>query len=150
MISLRWNYPTGSYVGFYNPLACSANLIIAKIVNKSYLFESISISRVKSSTNTSLQQPTLLQTIVAIFIAAFMWGMGNVLSRSLLIEGINEIYLVTVRVCLIGSLLFLYYAIFIREGFQSTIFKEATITGSFLCFQLVGLYLHFNIFLQVL
>ena len=113
-----------------------ANLIIAKIVNKSYLFESISISRVKSSTNTPLQQPTLLQTIVAIFIAAFMWGMGNVLSRSLLIEGINEIYLVTVRVCLIGSLLFLYYAIFIREGFQSTIFKEATITGFFSVFSI--------------
>ena len=108
-----------------------ANLIIAKIVNKSYLFESISISRVKSSTNTPL-----LQTIVAIFIAAFMWGMGNVLSRSLLIEGINEIYLVTVRVCLIGSLLFLYYAIFIREGFQSTIFKEATITGFFSVFSI--------------
>ena len=68
--------------------------------------------------NTAIQQPTLFQTIVAIFIAAFMWGTGNVLSRSLLIEGINEIYLVTVRVCLIGSLLFLYYAIFIRERFQ--------------------------------
>ena len=90
----------------------------------------------KSSTNTAIQQPTLFQTIAAIFIAAFMWGMGNVLSRSLLIEGINEIYLVTVRVCLIGSLLFLYYAIFIRERFQSTIFKEATITGFFSVFSI--------------
>ncbi len=60
-----------------------AKLIIAKIVKKSYLFESINISRVKSSENTPLQQPTLLQTIVAILIAAFMWGSGNVLSRSL-------------------------------------------------------------------
>ena len=93
MISLRWNYPTGSYGRFFTTLSAfaPANLIIAKIINKSYLFESISISRLKSSTHTPLQQPTLLQTIIAIFIAAFMWGMGKVLSRRLLIEGINEI-----------------------------------------------------------
>lgn len=88
----------------------------------------------KSSNNLPLEKPTLLQTLVAIFICAFMWGSGNVLSRSLLIEGINEIYLVTVRVCLIGLLLFLYYFTFVRERFQLIIFKEATITGFFSVF----------------
>ena len=54
-----------------------------------------------------------------------MWGSGNVLSRSLLIEGVNEIFLVTLRVTLIGSILFLNYFLFIREKFQIKILKEA-------------------------
>ena len=101
-----------------------ANLIIATIVNKRYLYESINISRVKSSTNTARQQPTLFQTIAAIFIAAFMWGMGNVLSRSLLIEGVNEIYLVTVRVCLIGALLFYTTPFLSEKDFNQQFLKK--------------------------
>ena len=62
-----------------------------------------------STINTNVAQPTLSQTIGAILVAAFMWGSGNVLSRSLLIEGVNEIFLVTLRVTLIGSVLFLNY-----------------------------------------
>ena len=62
-----------------------------------------------SSKKTDLNQPTLLQAIGAILVAAVMWGSGNVLSRSLLIEGINEIFLVTLRVTLIGTILFLNY-----------------------------------------
>ncbi len=62
-----------------------------------------------STKKNDIAQPTLLQAIGAILIAAFMWGSGNVLSRSLLIEGINEIFLVTLRVTLIGSILFLNY-----------------------------------------
>ena len=58
-----------------------------------------------SSKKTDLNQPTLLQAIGAILVAAVMWGSGNVLSRSLLIEGINEIFLVTLRVTLILSLI---------------------------------------------
>ena len=42
-----------------------------------------------SSKKTDLNQPTLIQAIGAILVAAVMWGSGNVLSRSLLIEGIN-------------------------------------------------------------
>ena len=48
------------------------------------------------STNSRLEKPTLFQAIAAILVAAFMWGSGNVLSRSLLIEGVDEIFLVTV------------------------------------------------------
>ena len=59
-----------------------------------------------STNKTDLKEPTLLQTIGAILVAAIMWGSGNVLSRSLLIEGVNEIFLVTLRVTLIGSILF--------------------------------------------
>ena len=62
-----------------------------------------------STIKTDIAQPTLPQTIGAILVAAFMWGSGNVLSRSLLIEGVNEIFLVTLRVTLIGSVLFLNY-----------------------------------------
>ena len=87
-----------------------------------------------STINTNVAQPTLSQTIGAILVAAFMWGSGNVLSRSLLIEGVNEIFLVTLRVTLIGSVLFLNYFLFIREKFQITIFKEAAITGTFSVF----------------
>ena len=60
-----------------------------------------------STKTTDLKQPTLMQAIGAILVAAIMWGSGNVLSRSLLIEGVNEIFLVTLRVTLIGSILFL-------------------------------------------
>ena len=87
-----------------------------------------------STEKTEINKPSLLQSIVAILVAAFMWGSGNVLSRSLLIEGVNEIFLVTLRVTLIGSILFLNYFLFIREKFQITIFKEATITGTFSVF----------------
>ena len=62
-----------------------------------------------STEKTEINKPSLLQSIVAILVAAFMWGSGNVLSRSLLIEGVNEIFLVTLRVTLIGSILFLNY-----------------------------------------
>jgi len=75
-------------------------------------------------------------------IAAVMWGSGNVLSRSLLIEGINEIFLVTLRVTLIGSILFLNYFLFIREKFQITIFKEATITGTFSVFSVSWFFIY--------
>jgi drug/metabolite transporter (DMT)-like permease len=91
---------------------------------------------------TELKQPTLLQAIGAILVAAVMWGSGNVLSRSLLIEGINEIFLVTLRVTLIGTILFLNYFLFIREKFQITIFKEATITGTFSVFSVSWFFIY--------
>ena len=71
-----------------------------------------------------------------------MWGSGNVLSRSLLIEGVNEIFLVTLRVTLIGSILFLNYFLFIREKFQVTILKEATITGIFSVFSVSWFFIY--------
>ena len=95
-----------------------------------------------SSKITDLNQPTLLQAIGAILVAAVMWGSGNVLSRSLLIEGINEIFLVTLRVTLIGTILFLNYFLFIREKFQITIFKEATITGFFSVFSISWFFIY--------
>ena len=95
-----------------------------------------------STKTTDLKQPTLLQAIGAILVAAIMWGSGNVLSRSLLIEGVNEIFLVTLRVTLIGSILFLNYFLFIREKFQVTIFKEATITGTFSVFSVSWFFIY--------
>ena len=95
-----------------------------------------------STKTTDLKQPTLLQATCAILVAAVMWGSGNVLSRSLLIEGINEIFLVTLRVTLIGTILFLNYFLFIREKFQITIFKEATITGTFSVFSVSWFFIY--------
>ena len=95
-----------------------------------------------STEKTEINKPSLLQSIVAILVAAFMWGSGNVLSRSLLIEGVNEIFLVTLRVTLIGSILFLNYFLFIREKFQVTILKEATITGVFSVFSVSWFFIY--------
>ena len=66
-------------------------------------------------------KPSLIQTLLAVIVAAIGWGSGNVISRSLLIDGINEIYLVTIRVVVIGTILFVYYLLFIREKFEITI-----------------------------
>jgi len=95
-----------------------------------------------STENIQLEKPTLLQATGAILVAAFMWGSGNVLSRSLLIEGVDEVFLVTVRVALIGSMLFLYYLLFIREKFQMTILKEASITGMFSVFSVSWFFIY--------
>ena len=95
-----------------------------------------------STEKNSLEKPTLLQTIGAVLVAAIMWGSGNVLSRSLLIEGVYEIFLVTLRVTLIGSILFLNYFLFIREKFQMRIFKEATITGTFSVFSVSWFFIY--------
>ena len=48
--------------------------------------------------------PSMIQTFSAIIVAAIGWGSGNVISRSLLIEGIDEIYLITIRVVVIGTI----------------------------------------------
>ena len=95
-----------------------------------------------STEKNNLEKPTLIQTIGAVLVAAFMWGSGNVLSRSLLIEGVNEIFLVTLRVTLIGSILFLNYFLFIREKFQMRILKEATITGTFSVFSVSWFFIY--------
>ena len=95
-----------------------------------------------STENIQLEKPTLLKATGAILVAAFMWGSGNVLSRSLLIEGVDEVFLVTVRVALIGSMLFLYYLLFIRERFQMTILKEASITGMFSVFSVSWFFIY--------
>ena len=78
--------------------------------------------------------PSMIQTFSAIIVAAIGWGLGNVISRSLLIEGIDEIYLITIRVVLIGTILIIYYLLFIREKFEITIFKEASLTSVFSLF----------------
>ena len=79
-------------------------------------------------------QPSMIQTFSAIIVAAIGWGSGNVISRSLLIEGIDEIYLITIRVVVIGTILTIYYLLFIREKFEITIFKEASLTSVFSLF----------------
>ena len=79
-------------------------------------------------------QPSLIQTFSAIIVAAIGWGSGNVISRSLLIEGIDEIYLITIRVFVIGTILIIYYSLFIREKFEIIIFKEASLTSIFSLF----------------
>ena len=79
-------------------------------------------------------QPSLIQTFSAIIVAAIGWGSGNVISRSLLIEGVDEIYLITIRVVVIGTILIIYYSLFIREKFEIIIFKEASLTSIFSLF----------------
>ena len=79
-------------------------------------------------------QPSMTQTLLAVIIAAIGWGSGNVISRSLLIDGISEIYLITIRVAVIGTILLVYYLLFIREKFEITIFKEASLTSIFSLF----------------
>ena len=109
---------------------------------KSYLLIESTISIMNSTESIQLEKPTLLQATGAILVAAFMWGSGNVLSRSLLIEGVDEVFLVTVRVALIGSMLFLYYLLFIREKFQMAILKEASITGMFSVFSVSWFFIY--------
>ena len=109
---------------------------------KSYLLIEITISIMNSTESIQLEKPTLLQATGAILVAAFMWGSGNVLSRSLFIEGVDEIFFVTVWVALIGSMLFLYNLLFIRERFQMTILKEASITGMFSVFSVSWFFIY--------
>jgi drug/metabolite transporter (DMT)-like permease len=79
-------------------------------------------------------KPSMIQTFSAVIVAAIGWGSGNVISRSLLIDGINEIYLITIRVVVIGTILFVYYLLFIREKFELKILKEASLTSIFSLF----------------
>ena len=74
-------------------------------------------------------KPSLIQTISAVLTAGVMWGSGNVIIRSLLLEGLNEIFLVTARVLIIGTLLFSYYIIFNKDKFDKQLLKEASFTG---------------------
>ena len=76
-----------------------------------------------------LEKPSIFKTIICLFTAAFMWGSSNVIARSLLIEGVNEIFLVTARVSIIGSLLFAYSLFFNREKFDKKLLKEASLTS---------------------
>ena len=81
-----------------------------------------------------LEKPSIFKTVTCLFAAAFMWASSNVISRSLLIEGVNEIFLVTARVSIIGSLLFTYYLVFNREKINIKQLKEASFTGFFSIF----------------
>jgi len=45
--------------------------------------------------NKVLEKPSIFATVICLFAAGFMWGSSNVIARSLLIEGVNEIFLVT-------------------------------------------------------
>ena len=85
----------------------------------------------------NLEKPSIFITVICICAAAFMWGSSNVIARSLLIEGVNEIFLVTARVSIIGALLFSYYLLFNREKFNKKLLKEASFT-SFSSIFLVG------------
>ena len=84
--------------------------------------------------STQLEKPSIFKTVICLFAAAFMWASSNVISRSLLIEGVNEIFLVTARVSIIGSLLFTYYLVFNREKINIKQLKEASFTGFFSIF----------------
>ena len=96
--------------------------------------------------NNLHQKPSLIQTISAVLTAGVMWGSGNVIIRSLLLEGLNEIFLVTARVLIIGTLLFSYYIIFNKDKFDKQLLKEASLLDWPQYFLLVGhLYSHYNI-----
>ena len=85
----------------------------------------------------NLEKPSIFITVICLLAAAFMWGSSNVIARSLLIEGVNEIFLVTARVSIIGALSFSYYLLFNREKFNKKLLKEASFT-SFSSIFLVG------------
>ena len=51
--------------------------------------------------NKKLEKPSIFATVICLFAAGFMWGSSNAIARSLLIEGVNEIFLVTARVTII-------------------------------------------------
>ena len=70
-------------------------------------------------------QPSLLKIIVVMFCPPLMWGIGNVITRSLLIEGVNEIFLVTIRITLISILIGSYSLLFKREKFNAKLLREA-------------------------
>jgi drug/metabolite transporter (DMT)-like permease len=74
-------------------------------------------------------QPSLLKIIVVMFCPPLMWGTGNVITRSLLIEGVNEIFLVTSRIILVSILIGSYCLIFQREKFNAKLIREASLTG---------------------
>ena len=77
---------------------------------------------------------SFLKTLSAVLSCAFLWGIGSVISRSLLIEGINEIYLVFLRLTSIAVILFVYLAIAQRDQLNKQILKEASTTGFFSVF----------------
>ena len=79
--------------------------------------------------NKSKNDTSIFKIIGGIFTAAFMWGSGNVLSRSLLIEGVGEIFLITTRVSIIGTLLLIHYSIFNKDKFNKKLLKEASTTA---------------------
>ena len=80
--------------------------------------------------NQNLKKQTpVIKIIGGILTAAFMWGSGNVVSRSLLIEGVGEIFLITTRVSIIGTLLLIHYSIFNRDKFDKKLLKEASTTA---------------------
>ena len=69
-------------------------------------------------------QPSLLTIVVVMFCPPFMWGIGNVITRSLLIEGVNEIFLVTIRITLISILIGSYCLLFKRDKFNAKLLNE--------------------------
>ena len=75
------------------------------------------------------KQASLLKIIVVMFCPPLMWGIGNVVTRSLLIEGVNEIFLVTIRITLISILIGSYSLLFKREKFNAILLREASLTG---------------------
>jgi drug/metabolite transporter (DMT)-like permease len=77
---------------------------------------------------------SFLKTLFAVLSCAFLWGIGSVISRSFLIEGINEIYLVFLRLISIAVILFVYLTIARRDQLNKQILKEASITGFFSVF----------------
>ena len=86
----------------------------------------------------SKNKTPVVKIIGGILTASFMWGSGNVVSRSLLIEGVGEIFLITTRVSIIGTLLLIHYSIFNRDKFDKKLLKEASTTALASIFLLDG------------
>jgi|TARA_B110000263_G_scaffold139484_1_gene120979 drug/metabolite transporter (DMT)-like permease len=96
------------------------------------------------NTSNSTNETPIIKITGAIFTAAFMWGSGNVVARSLLIEGIDEIFLVTTRVTIICTLLMIHYSIFNKDKFDKKLLKEASITAFVSIFS-VGWFIVFSL-----
>ena len=79
--------------------------------------------------NIDKERPSLLKTVVVILCPAFMWGTGNVITRSLLVEGVNEIFLVTIRITLVAALMASYFLLSNKEKVSRRMLKQAALTG---------------------
>ena len=79
--------------------------------------------------NIDKERPSLLKTVVVILCPAFMWGTGNVITRSLLVEGVNEIFLVTIRITLVSALMASYFLLSNKEKVSRRMLKQAALTG---------------------
>ena len=92
------------------------------------------------NTSNSINETPIIKITGGIFTAAFMWGSGNVVARSLLIEGIDEIFVVSVNDAFEHSGVIDIN----KDKFDKKLLKEASITAFVSIFS-VGWFIVFSL-----